>query len=92
MVAVGHILVLIYFLLTAYAKQKDITISFKDFTINLKRSKPVKWIIQVLAYLISFYWLWDFIEVTKVKFFGNLLVLLLLPFWSLGHMQFGLRI
>ena len=71
---IGHIILLGIFLIIAFLRNKEIEISLSDFKIDYKRNGLTKTLIQVLGFLLTAYWILDFIETTTIKFFGSLLL------------------
>lgn len=69
---IGHIILLGMFLIISFLRHKEIEISVSDFIINHRRNRLTKTIFQVIGFLLTAYWLWDFIKITKIKFFLNL--------------------
>lgn len=69
---IGHITLLGVFLLIAFLRHKTIEISLSDFVINHKRNSVTKTIFQAIGFILTAYWLWDFINITQIKFFPNL--------------------
>jgi len=69
---IGHIILLGVFFLIAFFRHKEIEISLSDFIINPKRNRLTKTIFQAIGFLLTAYWLWDFINITQIKFFPNL--------------------
>ncbi len=69
---IGHIILLGMFLIISFLRHKEIEISVSDFIINPRRNRLTKTIFQVIGFLLTAYWLWDFIKITKIKFFLNL--------------------
>ena len=70
---VGHLLLLVTFIIIAFLKRKEITINKTDLFLIFKKMRLVNTILQLLTYLLTAYWLWNFVETTQVKFFGSLL-------------------
>jgi hypothetical protein len=75
---IGHVILLGIFLIIAFLRHKEIEISLSDFVINPIRNRLTKTIFQTVGFLLTAYWLWDFIDVTKIKFFPTLLIFTLL--------------
>jgi hypothetical protein len=55
-------------------RDKELEISLSDFRIEYKRNGLTKTLIQVFGFLLTAYWILDFIETTTIKFFGSLLL------------------
>ena len=70
--AIGHIILLGIFLIIAFLRHEEIEISSSDFVVNIRKSRLTKTIFQIIGFLLSAYWLWDFFDITKIKFFPNL--------------------
>ena len=66
---IGHIILLLAFLIIAFLKEKEITVGQAGLLLNFKKAKSVNIFLQLLAYLLTAYWFWNFIETTQVKFF-----------------------
>ena len=75
---IGHIILLGTFLIIAFLRHKEIEISSSDFVINPIRNPLTKTIFQTLGFLLTAYWLWDFIDITRIKFFPTLFLFTLL--------------
>lgn len=72
--AIGHIILLAVFLIIAFLRQKEIEISSSDFVVNVRKNRLTKTIFQIIGFLLTAYWLWDFIEIGRIKFFPNLFI------------------
>lgn len=71
--AIGYIILLIALLIIVFLKEKEITISQADFILDFKNGRPRNIVVKLFAYVLTIYWLWNFIQTTKVKFVGSLL-------------------
>lgn len=69
---IGHTVLLGVFLIIAFLRHKEIVISSSDFIVNVRKNQLTKTIFQIIGFLLTTYWLWDFIDITRIKFFPNL--------------------
>jgi hypothetical protein len=69
---IGHIILLGAFLIIAFFRHEEIEISSSDFVINIRKSRVMKTFFQTFGFLLTAYWLWNFIDITRIKFFPNL--------------------
>jgi len=83
--AIGHIIFLLAVLTIAHLMKREIEIRPADFLLNFKNERLINIVIKLIAYALTVYWLWDFIETTKVKFFGSVLfftIVAILETWT----------
>ena len=72
--SIAHITFLLVFLINILQKAQQIHIFRFDLMINFKENSASKSAVQILTYCVTFYWVYDFIEITKIKFFASLLL------------------
>lgn len=75
---IGHIILLGVFLAISFSRHKEIEISSSDFVVNVRKNRLTKTIFQIIGFLLTAYWLWDFIDITRIKFFPNLFLFTLI--------------
>ena len=71
---IGHIILLGAFLIIAFLRHEEIEISSSDFVVNVRKNQLIKTVFQMIGFLLAAFWLWDFINITKIKFFPSLLL------------------
>lgn len=65
---------LIIFLSIAWFKKVQIIIRPQDFFPAYQRGNLPGFIVPLLAYVFTFYWMWNLLETLRIKFFGLMLV------------------
>jgi hypothetical protein len=83
--AVANIILLTAILPLACIKERQIKVVPGDFVPDFQKGRPFKTSVQLLAYLITAFWLWSFIKTTGIKFFGTMLlftILAILVTWT----------